>query len=272
LEVLRRAWQPTEGDIAENDLQQAHERVTVLDLQGPLDMTAAPAFRRRVRQLVSAGVSQVVVDLGQVSFVDSTGLGAVLGALKLVRERGGDLRILRPNDQVQLLLGLTSLDLVLRQYATAEDDVPIADLVPLVEVECVARPDQLEIIHEALARFWAGMRAPPPDEPRMLFEIAISEIASNIVKHARPQVMHLWLAASGDEITADFWDTGLLWIPPDETGEPEPLDEPADLDELDDLERLAERGRGLSIARAALDHLHYQRDGTTNRWRLLKRM
>jgi anti-sigma B factor antagonist len=265
-------------------LQQAHERVTVLDLKGPLDMASAPAFRRWVRQLVSAGVSQMVVDLGDVSFVDSSGLGAVIGALRLVREKGGDLRIARPNEQVRQLLDLTSLDQVLRPYAAAGESAPVADVVHTVEIECQAGPDQLETIHEAMARFWAGMRSPPPEQPRMLFEIAICEIAANIVEHARPQLLHMRLTSHGDGVAADFWDTGLRWVPPEEPVEPAPPVEAAPADDIDEMEvdldallagldaDLPERGRGLGIARAAVDHLDYQREGTTNHWRLLKRM
>jgi anti-sigma B factor antagonist len=262
-------------------LQQAHERVTVLDMKGPLDMASAPAFRRWVRELVNAGVSHMVVDLGDVSFVDSSGLGAVIGALKLVRERGGDLRIARPNEQVRQLLGLTSLDQVLRPYAGADESGIATGDGPTVEIECPAGPDQLETIHAAMARFWAGMRSPPPDQPRMLFEIAICEIAANIVEHARPQLLHLRLTSDGDGFAADFWDTGLRWVPPEEPDPPVEPAQPADLDDLDvDLdaalaaldENLPERGRGLGIARAAVDHLDYRREGATNHWRLLKRM
>jgi anti-sigma B factor antagonist len=271
VEVLGGSTAAGTEDIAENDLQQAHERVTVLDLKGPLDMASAPAFRRRVRQLVSAGVSQMVIDLGDVSFVDSSGLGAVIGALKLVRERGGDLRIVRANEQVQQLLGLTSLDQVLRPYPGADQVDPAVDAAHVLEIECLAGADQLEIIHEALASFWAGMRAPPDEQPKMMFEIAICEIAANIVEHARPHLIHLRLTENHEGAIADFWDTGLHWAPPDE---PVHATEPGDgPDEIpDEPDELAERGRGLAIARAAVDVLRYERDGGINRWSLLKRL
>jgi anti-sigma B factor antagonist len=108
-------------DHVQIDLQQAHERVTVLAPKGRLDMSSAPAFRERVKQLVESGQTQLVVDLEEVSFVDSSGLGAVIGGLKVARQAGGDLRIARPNQQVLLVLDLTSLNRVLRPYGSLEE-------------------------------------------------------------------------------------------------------------------------------------------------------
>lgn len=86
-------------------------------------MASAPAFREQVKQLVESGVTRLVVDLGEVSFVDSSGLGAVIGGLKLARQAGGDLRVARANQQVLLVLDLTSLNRVLRPYGTVEEAV-----------------------------------------------------------------------------------------------------------------------------------------------------
>jgi len=105
------------------DMQQEHGRVTVLGPRGRLEMASAPAFREQVKQLVESGVTRLVVDLGEVSFVDSSGLGAVIGGLKLARQAGGDLRVARANQQVLLVLDLTSLNRVLRPYSTVEEAV-----------------------------------------------------------------------------------------------------------------------------------------------------
>ncbi|HKF74834.1 MAG TPA: STAS domain-containing protein [Candidatus Dormibacteraeota bacterium] len=103
------------------ELQQARERVTVLAPKGRLDMSTAPLFRERVRELVASGAAHLVVDLEDVTFVDSSGLGAVIGGLKAARQAGGDLRIARPNQQVLLVLDLTSLNRVLRPYGSLEE-------------------------------------------------------------------------------------------------------------------------------------------------------
>jgi anti-sigma B factor antagonist len=105
------------------EMQQAHERVTVVAPKGRLDMASASSFRERVLQLVQSGSTHLVIDLAEVSFVDSSGLGAIIGGLKVARQAGGELRIARPNQQVLLVLDLTSLNRVLEPYGTVEEAV-----------------------------------------------------------------------------------------------------------------------------------------------------
>ena len=92
---------------------------TLLRCRGRLNMTAAPEFRRYLEAIFEEGAARVVVDLTGTSFIDSSGLGALIGGLKQARSRGGDLRIAAPSEQVRMVLGLTNLDRVLKPY----DDV-----------------------------------------------------------------------------------------------------------------------------------------------------
>jgi anti-sigma B factor antagonist len=103
------------------DLSRQSERVSVVAPRGRLDLSSAPAFREQVRQLVDSGAARLVVDLGEVTFIDSSGLGSIIAGLKAARQAGGDLRIARGNQQVLLVLDLTSLDRVLRPYETVEE-------------------------------------------------------------------------------------------------------------------------------------------------------
>jgi anti-sigma B factor antagonist len=103
------------------DLSRESERVSIVAPRGRLDLSSASTFRERLRQVITAGTARLVVDLAEVTFVDSSGLGAVIGGLKAARRVGGDLRIARPNQQVQLVLKLTSLNKVLRPYETLEE-------------------------------------------------------------------------------------------------------------------------------------------------------
>lgn len=237
------------------DLLQARERVTVLAPRGRLDAVSAQSFRERVRQLVDAGANELVVDMGQVSFVDSTGLAAVIGGLKAARQAGGDLRIARPNEQALTLLDLTSLDRVFRPFSSVEEALSGAGTTTEHTVECRASPEALGTVHEALQRFWQGI-AVPDDQWRMMFEVAVSEIAANIVEHARPPLIRLVLRAERDRVVAEFTDTGQGW-----TGTPAPADV---------IDELAERGRGLALARMAVDDVVYERQDTRNHWRLVK--
>lgn len=87
---------------------------------GRLNMVGAPGLREIVAKVVEEGSSHVVVDLGGTEFMDSSGLGALIGCLKLARQAGGDLRIANVRPQVRMVLELTSMHRVLTPYDTAD--------------------------------------------------------------------------------------------------------------------------------------------------------
>ena len=91
----------------------------VLRLEGRLNMAAAPKLRGAIDKLVDAGDARIVVDLEKTEFMDSSGLGALIGCLKLARQAGGDLRIANVPQQVLMVLQLTSMDRVLTPYPDA---------------------------------------------------------------------------------------------------------------------------------------------------------
>ncbi len=93
----------------------------VLRCSGRLNMSAAAGLRAAVDETVRDGVSRIVVDLSDTSFVDSSGLGALVGGLKTARQAGGDLRIAGAPEQVRTVLALTNLDRVLTPHDSVED-------------------------------------------------------------------------------------------------------------------------------------------------------
>lgn len=115
---------------------------------------------------------------------------------------------------------------------------------------------QLDALHRALQRFLDQLTLSPPAEWRINFELAVAEIAANIIEHARPSTIHFRVAWLAGEVIAEFTDSGLAW-----RGKPEAAAM---------VDQLAEAGRGLNLARGAVDELAYDRVGNTNRWRLVK--
>src|SRR3982751_4937583 len=92
--------------------------VAVVRPRGRLDLLVAAELKQALTAAVSAGQPRLVVDLGEVTFVDSSGLGALIGGLKAARLAGGDLRLARPTEQATFILELTALTRVLRPYGT----------------------------------------------------------------------------------------------------------------------------------------------------------
>ncbi|MFJ4999138.1 STAS domain-containing protein [Microbacterium sp. NPDC088619] len=92
----------------------------VIALSGRLTATGAPLLRKAVNDLVAAGDSKIVIDMAELQFVDSSGLGALVGGLKSARVAGGDLRIATVPEAVRTVLHLTNLDRVLLDHPTPE--------------------------------------------------------------------------------------------------------------------------------------------------------
>lgn len=125
-----------------------------------------------------------------------------------------------------------------------------------LDLDCEA-DDQLGEVHAAMARFWEALRPAPAETWRMLFELAVAEVAANIIEHARPALMSLRLHLDAGCAVAHFSYLGMGWT---------------DLPNTDLPDMMAERGRGLFLARTGVDEVTYQRTGMTVDWRLVKRL
>ncbi|MDQ2943743.1 MAG: STAS domain-containing protein [Candidatus Dormibacteraeota bacterium] len=101
--------------------RQADNGVTVVAPTGRLDVAGAPTLKEAIGEALKNGQPRVVIDMEGISFVDSTGLGSVIAALKQIRSSQGDLRLAAPNQQVRVVLELTTLDRVFPYYSTVEE-------------------------------------------------------------------------------------------------------------------------------------------------------
>ncbi|KAA1416839.1 STAS domain-containing protein [Nocardioides humilatus] len=103
--------------------QSERDGVVVLSTSGRFNMMSAPRVKTRIDETVAAGSARIVVDLSEVDFIDSSGLGALIGGLKTARQAGGDLRIAAAGEQVVTVLKLTNLDRILTPFDTVEDAI-----------------------------------------------------------------------------------------------------------------------------------------------------
>ena len=81
------------------------------------------ALHDQLQQLKSEGKRNVVIDLDGVRFMNSSGLGMLIGALTTMRNAGGDLRLARVGDRVQSLLMITKLSAVFVHHDTVDEAV-----------------------------------------------------------------------------------------------------------------------------------------------------
>jgi anti-sigma B factor antagonist len=93
---------------------------TVVEVGGEVDVYTAPRLRERLVELVEAGARSVIVDLSRVEFLDSTGLGVLVGALKRLRAAGGSLALVCGHERLLKIFRITALDRVFALYDTVE--------------------------------------------------------------------------------------------------------------------------------------------------------
>ena len=83
-------------------------RATV-SVSGEVDVYTAPQLRDRLYSVIADGARLVVLDVSAMTFIDSTGLGVIVGALKRLREADGDLTLRSPSRSTRKVLEITGL-------------------------------------------------------------------------------------------------------------------------------------------------------------------
>ncbi len=81
-----------------------------VQVTGEIDLSSAPGFDDEVTRLIEGDVTELVIELGGVSFMDSTGLRVLLKASKLLGTNGGTLVLKQPSGPVRRLLEVSGLD------------------------------------------------------------------------------------------------------------------------------------------------------------------
>jgi len=97
--------------------------VTVLDLSGKLVWDGAQRLKDKVNSLVFQGRTQIVLNLGEVSQIDSTGLGEIVACLTTVTRRGGNIKLSSVAKRNQDLLSITRLATVFDTFDSEAEAV-----------------------------------------------------------------------------------------------------------------------------------------------------
>lgn len=86
-------------------------------LEGEIDVYTAPRLKEELVSIVESGCPNVVVDMEKVGFIDSSGLGVLVSALRRARERDGVVRIVCTRDNILKIFRITGLDKVFPIYS-----------------------------------------------------------------------------------------------------------------------------------------------------------
>ena len=101
--------------------EQLGDDAYVISLAGEVDLYTAPEFKERMVELIESGKKQIVVDLSQATFIDSTTLGVLVGGVKRLRPAGGSLTLVCTDDNITKIFEITGLDRVFPIHGSRDE-------------------------------------------------------------------------------------------------------------------------------------------------------
>lgn len=98
------------------ETQTPREGVAIIALSGEADVYTSPTIKQQIVDLLNNGTTKLIVDLTNVEYLDSTGLGVLIGGLKRARERDGDLKLICDNVRILRIFEITGLTKIFDIY------------------------------------------------------------------------------------------------------------------------------------------------------------
>jgi anti-sigma B factor antagonist len=96
---------------------------TIVLVRGEVDLATSPALRERLVEITEGETPRVVVDLEEVSFIDSTGIGVLVGGIKRARSQGGELSLVCTQRRILKVLEVTGLTRVFQVHERVADAI-----------------------------------------------------------------------------------------------------------------------------------------------------
>ena len=115
---------PSEFAITEQGPEAGHH---VIAARGEIDLFTAPDLKQVLTDTIEGGAHRVVLDLSEVSFLDSTALGVLIGAVKRLRSRGGALAIVNTDASIAKTFQITGLDQIFTIVPTRDEALAALD-------------------------------------------------------------------------------------------------------------------------------------------------
>src|SRR6202030_4147263 len=110
--------------------EQLSDTAYVISLAGEVDLYTAPEFKQQLIELITQGARQVVVDLTDTTFIDSTTLGVLVGGIKRLRTNDGELSLVCSDRNITKIFEITGVDRVFSIYETRDEAVSNLALQP----------------------------------------------------------------------------------------------------------------------------------------------
>lgn len=102
---------------------EEQNKQAIMTLKGEIDVYTAPKLKEQLNELVGESEADVLVDLKDVTYMDSTGLGTFVSGLKHAKESGTTLKLIRANERLYRLFKVTGLDHVIDVHSIEEGEL-----------------------------------------------------------------------------------------------------------------------------------------------------
>jgi anti-sigma B factor antagonist len=99
----------------------------VVAVRGEIDLFTAPELKQKLTDAIESGKNRIVVDLSDTTFLDSTALGVLIGAVKRLRSREGALVIVNVDQNIAKTFEITGLDQIFTILSTRDDAIAALD-------------------------------------------------------------------------------------------------------------------------------------------------
>ena len=97
--------------------------VATVAVGGEVDLHTAPALKLALGEVIDQGARNVLVDLSRATFIDSTTLGVLMGAVKRLRPAGGELAIACSDPNVRKIFAITLLDRIFELFSSPDEAI-----------------------------------------------------------------------------------------------------------------------------------------------------
>jgi anti-sigma B factor antagonist len=105
--------------------QRVEQGVNVVKVSGELDVFSSPRLREMLLDVIDKGPLRLVVDLSDVTFLDSTGLGVLVGIYHRLRARSGSMSFVGANERVRRVFHVTQLTKIFVLHDTLEEALTV---------------------------------------------------------------------------------------------------------------------------------------------------
>lgn len=97
--------------------------LTIVKISGEIDVFTSPRLREMLLEIIDDGAAHLVVDLSEVTFLDSTGLGVLVGIYHRLRARDGSMSFMGVNDRVRRVFHVTQLTKIFVLHRSLEEAI-----------------------------------------------------------------------------------------------------------------------------------------------------